>query len=329
VSWKDIVGHESQIKSLIQAWKSARLGQGYFFHGIEGIGKKTLAIEFGKALLCSFLDDNLGACNNCASCKLVDSSNHPDLQVHSCPEDVQEFPLALMSAICSQFSLKASRGGAKVLVIDDCDLLNEESGNRFLKSLEEPPPYSSIFLIGISLERQLETIISRCQKIAFFGLSSSEILQVINAKELVDEGGLGKIPKNCNGSVSRALLLTNPEFSLMQDAFFAELILPAPDSIKLVKMVMDFLEAAGKESSSQRVRAKWLVYETLTWLRDQFLPRSGKEEGTSRFRLSFGDNPSRIVLMMDFCFQAEFQIERRVQLILLIQNWIDQLLYGE
>ena len=192
MSWKDIVGHESQIKYLIHAWQTNRLGQAYFFHGPDGVGKRTLAIEFGKALLCQS-NNNYEACGVCASCKLVEAENHPDLQTNGCPKDVHEFPRELMKEICEGFFLKASRGGAKVLVIDDCDLLNEESGNIFLKSLEEPPPHSIIFLIGTSVERQLETILSRCQKLAFHGLNQSEIAKVFAINQIDGSFDLNKI----------------------------------------------------------------------------------------------------------------------------------------
>jgi DNA polymerase-3 subunit delta' len=330
VSWKDIVGHESQIKYLIQAWKTNRLGQAYFFHGPDGIGKRTLAIELGKALLCQS-NSNFEACGVCASCKLVEASNHPDLQTNGCPKDVHEFPRELMKEICEGFFLKASRGGAKVLVIDDCDLLNEESGNIFLKSLEEPPPYSIIFLIGTSLERQLETILSRCQKLAFHGLSPSEVAKVFAINQIEGSFDLNKITGACGGSVSQAIMLTDPEFSQLEDSFFAEIITPAPDPVKLVKMVMDFIEGAGKETSAQRGRARWLVHGTLGWIRGQILLKSNTVALISRprFQLPAAVPIEKVLAMLEACFQAEYQIQRRVQLSLTIQWWVDGLIWAD
>ena len=58
----------------------------YFFHGLDGVGKRTLAIEFGKALLCTS-NSTFEACGLCPSCKLVEAENHPDLQVNGCPKE--------------------------------------------------------------------------------------------------------------------------------------------------------------------------------------------------------------------------------------------------
>ena len=330
MSWKDIIGHGSQIKFLIQAWKTNRLGQAYFFHGLDGVGKRTSAVEFGKALLCQSARGNFEACDECPSCKLVDVDNHPDLQRHFCPRDVHEFPRELMKEICDNFSLKSSRGGAKVLVIDDCDLLNEESGNIFLKSLEEPPPQSIIFLIGTSVERQLETILSRCQKLAFHALSNAEVELVLSTKNIEGVPDLKRIASACGGSISQALMMTNPEFSKIEEFFLTEIIAPVPDPVKLIKMVVDFVENAGKDSSSQRGRARWLIQCVLAWLRTQMIVKSnGSPNPSPRFKLPGTVEMGKVLAMIEACFQAENQMQRRVQLQLVIQWWIDGLIWAD
>lgn len=48
-------------------------------------------------------------------------------------------------------------------------LFNEASANRFLKTLEEPPPNTLFFFLTDSEENLLETIVSRCQVVPFGG----------------------------------------------------------------------------------------------------------------------------------------------------------------
>ncbi len=72
-----------------------------------------------------------------------------------------------MRELCQSFALKSARGRGKVILIDDADDLNEEAANCFLKTLEEPPPRSVLILIGSTPDRQLQTIVSRCQVIRF------------------------------------------------------------------------------------------------------------------------------------------------------------------
>src|SRR5262249_57294325 len=97
-----------------------------------------------------------------------------------------EFPIELMRELCQGFALKSARGRGKVVVIDGADDLNRESANCFLKTLEEPPPRSVLVLIGSSPDRQLPTIVSRCQVIRFAPLPSSEVADLLRTGGVED-----------------------------------------------------------------------------------------------------------------------------------------------
>lgn len=58
--------------------------------------------------------------------------------------------------------MKIEKGQLKIVIILEADRLNEASSNAFLKTLEEPPPQSLIFLITQHPEQLLTTILSRC-----------------------------------------------------------------------------------------------------------------------------------------------------------------------
>ena len=60
---------------LLSSVKNDKISHSYLFLGVQGIGKKMIAKEFAKMLLC--LDENK-YCNNCKSCIEFDSDNHPD-----------------------------------------------------------------------------------------------------------------------------------------------------------------------------------------------------------------------------------------------------------
>jgi hypothetical protein len=52
-------------------------------------------------------------------------------------------------------------------------LFNAASANRFLKTLEEPPPRTIFFFLAETEEQLLETIVSRCQVVPCLGAASS------------------------------------------------------------------------------------------------------------------------------------------------------------
>jgi DNA polymerase III subunit delta' len=58
--------------------------------------------------------------------------------------------------------MRSLRGGSKVGVIFDADRLVENAANAFLKTLEEPPSHSHLFLVSALPDQLLPTILSRC-----------------------------------------------------------------------------------------------------------------------------------------------------------------------
>jgi DNA polymerase-3 subunit delta' len=68
-----------------------------------------------------------------------------------------------------EIHLKPNEAEYKVSVIVAADRLNPQSGNAFLKTLEEPPPKSILILLTTQPQRVLETIVSRCLRLNFAG----------------------------------------------------------------------------------------------------------------------------------------------------------------
>src|SRR5205823_1789538 len=92
------------------------------------------------------------------------------------------------------------------------DDLNQESANSFLKTLEEPPSRSVLILIGSTPDRQLPTIVSRCQVVRFTPLSA-EAVESLLAENGVEEVALRqRLVHLSGGSVGYALALADPAF---------------------------------------------------------------------------------------------------------------------
>ena len=76
--FEQIIGNEKIQELLKNAIKNSKTSHSYLFIGTEGIGKKLIAQEFSKALLC--LGDPK-YCNTCKSCIEFDSQNNPDFNI--------------------------------------------------------------------------------------------------------------------------------------------------------------------------------------------------------------------------------------------------------
>ena len=73
--FKNILGNVEIKNTLNQSIINKKETHSYMFIGTDGIGKKLIAREFAKAILC--LDEER-YCNKCKSCIEFDGSNNPD-----------------------------------------------------------------------------------------------------------------------------------------------------------------------------------------------------------------------------------------------------------
>jgi DNA polymerase-3 subunit delta' len=317
-----------------QAHARGRLAHAYLFTGPPGVGKRLFAAELAKALLCeSQNSQELEACDQCTSCKLMEAGTHPDFFTLVRPEESHEIPIEVMRELCRNFTLKSARGRGKIALLDDADDLNEESANCFLKTLEEPPPGSVFFLIGTSSERQLPTIVSRCQLVRLQPLPEALVTELLRQRESLDPSLLGKVVKMCGGSPGRAEALADPALwqfrRRLLDALFGD---SRPNTVQLGKEWMEFNEEAGKESASQRRRAGLVVQLLLEFLSDALAVRLGATPRSAEpddhrllTQLAQRLGPDQLMLLLERCLEADRQIDRYVQLVLAVEALMDAL----
>jgi DNA polymerase III subunit delta' len=178
---RNIIGQDRAINILLKTIQRGRLPSSYLFAGESGIGKKLAAINLAKSLNCITPSDRdaegIDACDECPSCRKIDSGIHPDFLLVS-PEGglirIEE-----IRAIDDLFSLKAFEAIYKVVVVDDADMMNQSAANAFLKTLEEPPENSLIILISSNPDRLPDTIRSRCSRINFTPLALEACEEII------------------------------------------------------------------------------------------------------------------------------------------------------
>jgi DNA polymerase-3 subunit delta' len=138
--------------------------------GAAGLGKRNLALEFARALLCESPRSGGGACRACDGCRYVAAGQHPDLRLIE-PFDVEDDGTATptewirvqqVRALIEWIQLSSHRRGAKVAVVVPAERMNAEAANALLKTLEEPPASSYLILVTHQPGRLPATVRSRC-----------------------------------------------------------------------------------------------------------------------------------------------------------------------
>jgi len=132
------------------------------------------------------------ACDECSSCRKIDSSTHPDLLVIA-PEK-GEIRVDEIRGVEDTLSFKPYEGRRKVVIIDDAHTMNQSAANAFLKTLEEPPEESLLVLVTPHPDMLPETIRSRCSQITFTPLSPDLCEKVIRNVHGKDSKGSEDLP---------------------------------------------------------------------------------------------------------------------------------------
>lgn len=333
MSWQRIRGHDALIEGFRRAVRRGRLAHAYLFTGAGGVGKRLFAIELAKALLCENAGaDLLQACDHCPACVQVEADTHPDFFTAVRPPEALEFPIDLMRQLCQSFALKSARGRGKVVLIDDADDLNEASANCFLKTLEEPPPRSVLILIGSTPDRQLPTIVSRCQVIRFAPLPPELIDELLRMSGVEDSALRGRLVRLSAGSPGVAMELSDPTLWEFHRQLLDGLTKTPIASVDLSRIWVDFVEEAGKESAAQRRRAQLVLRLIIDFLDDALtvamngVPRrSESDERPALETLARRAGPDRLLEALERCLEADRQIDRRVQLVLILEGLMDSL----
>jgi DNA polymerase-3 subunit delta' len=333
LSWKRVRGHEAQAQAFDRIVRSGRLGHAYLFAGRSGIGKRLFADELAKSLLCEGRDGSrLEACDHCAACAQATAGTHPDLFVAGRPEDSLEMPIEVVRELCHSFALKSARGRGKVAILDDADDLNEAAANCFLKTLEEPPPRSVLILIGTSPDRQLPTIVSRCQVIPFAPLPPALVTTLLGEHGLEDDRLIERLVRLCKGSPGQALALADPALWEFRRTLIDALAQSPFDSVALAQAWTRFVEEAGKESAAQRRRAGQVLHLLIEFLNAALSLSVGRppdlpepEDVPVLQDLVMRTSPEQLLAILERCLDGDSQIDRRVQLVLVLEALVDAL----
>ena len=233
MSLSRIVGQDKAIDLLTSAFDSGRLSHAYLFHGPDGVGKETTAIEFARALNCG--TGGLSACGECKSCRMVESLSHPDLHlVFPVPGSLKPAELtellksyvrdgyrdqdfgrknaiisveAILEEVVTRANQRPYFGPWKVFIIADADMMTTEAANTLLKTLEEPPDDTVIVLTSSRANALPATVVSRCQKIPFAGLPEETIEHILLSEPRfsLDPEGAGRAARLAQGSAGRAV----------------------------------------------------------------------------------------------------------------------------
>ncbi|MCU0414013.1 MAG: hypothetical protein MUE91_06385 [Ignavibacteriaceae bacterium] len=153
--------------------------------------------------------------------------------------------------------------GYRFVIISDAHLMNEESQNALLKSLEEPPEKVIFILTTPFVSKLRSTIVSRCWRINFDPLSEKEISEILTEYFEIDHPTAIEVAPFANGSVQYALNLIEMNIHYLKEKTIS--ILRYSFGRKF-NSAFDELNSVISDQSS--VNFPILIGMIITWLND-------------------------------------------------------------
>ena len=243
--FKKIIGQSRATGILKRAVDTDKTANSYLFFGPDGVGKFTAALYFGMAVNCSAVHEKR-PCGICPSCKKFLGFSHPDfiflfptpnwemstdgsLKKEKFLKEYEEYISNKIKTPWKEFlftgnieirinsirmlerriNLSPNEAIHKICIIENAEMMNINTANAFLKTLEEPPDDTIIILTSSNPNALLPTILSRCQKIPFSAIHKKFLEKELEDKRFIENYAAKMFARIANGSMEKALRLAD------------------------------------------------------------------------------------------------------------------------
>ncbi len=218
INFSEVVGQKHIVTTLKNAIKMNKVAHAYLFSGPRGTGKTSLAKIMAKTLNCeNKINDE--PCNVCDICKGINKGMISDvIEIDAASNNGVDAIRELRDGV----KFLPSIGKYKVYIIDEVHMLSNSAFNALLKTLEEPPAYVVFILATTEPYNVPATILSRCQRFDFKGISNEDILKrleiVCNEEKInIETDALCLIAEASEGGMRDALSLLDQSISYSSD----------------------------------------------------------------------------------------------------------------
>ena len=276
--WDRVLGHQENKAFLRSMLQGERKTPSLLFYGPEGIGKRTLALEFARSFLC--LRDPLADHCGCPSCRRFDlavealeqkkeagekeslddqmncKTGHFDFLYVKPVAGSDQIRIDQIKNVAAQATFAPTLSHYKVCLIEGADKLNQAAANAFLKLLEEPPSYWLFILIAANKSLMLPTIQSRVMALRFHPLTEAETAEVM-AKNGVPDGAV--LASLADGSPGQAMRLAAADALVWRERVLTLLEQIDRESLMLRLAGLDWLPKISRSDASTCVEMLLLL----------------------------------------------------------------------
>ncbi len=207
-SFKDIVGQDHIVQTLVNTFAKDRIAQGYIFTGPRGVGKTTTARIMAMALNAEGGPSATFNPKSNISKEIAEGRSIDTIEI----DGASHRGIDEIRNLREQIKFAPMNSSYKVVIIDEVHMLTNQAFNALLRTLEEPPSHGKFIFATTDIHKVPATIISRCQKFDFSRISLNVISErlkfILDSEEIKsDTESIFVIAKKADGSMRDALSL--------------------------------------------------------------------------------------------------------------------------
>lgn len=267
-----LVGNLNAKQTLKRLLANDRLPNSLLFTGPDGVGKRQFALEIARTKICTSRSDAGEACGVCSNCKRISEVNIPGMTDQNKDDFKTVFftnhrdvatvvpykNFILVDAIRDlekEANFRPFEAKARFFIIDNAEKMNDNAANALLKTLEEPPPTSYVFLITSRPDSLLPTIRSRCQTLRFAPAATDDIEQYLITTRAYSHHEAVLAARLARGSIGRAVTIDVTDFRANRTRMFEVLkhALETGDRAALLKISEELNDAKNKEHFAENL----------------------------------------------------------------------------
>lgn len=206
MSW-NLTGHEWAEKMLKQQIASGDVRHAYLFTGPPGVGRRTLALQFAKALNCTQPPAPGEYCGICRLCTQLDKMQQADLTVVQAEQEGGGLKVEALRELLHNLSLSPYEARFRVALLLRFQEATPAAQNALLKTLEEAPEKVILLLTADNAENLLPTIVSRCEVLRLRPLPVDVVSSHLQKRFSISPEKAGLLAQVANGRLGYAVRL--------------------------------------------------------------------------------------------------------------------------
>ena len=272
--FRDIIGHRRLVALLSRAIARETLPATLLFAGPRGVGKRRVAVGLAETLNCptpvTTPDLPRDACGECASCRRIARGVHPDVPVVE-PGELGSIKIEQVRDVVDRAGYRPFEGRRRLVIVDEAEAMVPAAQNALLKTLEEPPPASVFVLISSMPDALLPTVLSRCQRLRFGGLSPVEVAEALMCDHDYEEAEARAAALDADGSIGRALSSASADMTEARETarHLLEQAARMSDPVRLLDLAREVTPTGGsKTSGAERYQLSACLRALASLLRD-------------------------------------------------------------